>query len=284
MKKTMYISLIALLAAGGITRAQAAPTDSVHVNIKTDERRSRNFTIEGNKAFRDENYAAAEVAYRKAIDQNNNNDVAKFNLAAALLRQRSTADTEAAEAYSLLNQIAHSELSDDALVEKSFYNLGNLAFNKQQYAESIEHYKNALRRNPDNDKARENLYIAQKMLEQQQNQDQNKDQNQDQNQDKDQNQDQKQDQNKDQNKDQNQDQNKDQDKDKDQNQDQQQQQQQDKKDQPQQQKPGQISPENAQQILKAMENAENATRARIEKQNAEKSKANASRRPVANPW
>ncbi len=285
MKKTLYTSLIALFAASGVAATQPAPADSVHVNIKTDERRSRNFTVEGNRAFRDENYAAAEVAYRKAIDQNINNDVAKFNLAAALLRQRSTADTEAAEAYSLLSQIAHSELSDAALVEKSFYNLGNLAFNKQQYAESIEHYKNALRRNPDNDKARENLYIAQKMLEQQQNQDQNKDQNKDQNQD--QNQDQNKDQNQDQNKDQNQDQNKDQNQDqnKDQNQDQQQQQQpQDKKEQPQQQKPGQISPENAQQILKAMENAENATRARIEKQNAEKSKANSSRRPVTNPW
>ncbi|MDE5785208.1 MAG: tetratricopeptide repeat protein, partial [Duncaniella sp.] len=190
MKKTLYISLIAFLASGGIAAAQPVETDSVHVNVKTDERRSRNFTVEGNKAFREENYAAAEVAYRKAIDQNNNNDIAKFNLAAALLRQRSTADSEAAEAYSLLNQIAHSALSDEALVEKAFYNLGNLAFNKQQYAESIEHYKNALRRNPDNDKARENLYIAQKMLEQQQNQDQNQDQNKDQNKDenKDQNQ------------------------------------------------------------------------------------------------
>ena len=185
--------------------------------------------------------------------------------------------SEAAEAYSLLSQIANSELSEASLVEKSFYNLGNLAFNKQQYAESIEHYKNALRRNPDNDKARENLYLAQKMLEQQQTQNQNQDQNKDQDQ---QNQDQNKDQNQDQNKDQNQDQNKDQ------NQDQQQQQQQpqDKKEQPQQQKPGQISPENAQQILKAMENAENATRARIEKQNAEKSKSNSSRRPVTNPW
>ncbi|MDE6485585.1 MAG: tetratricopeptide repeat protein [Duncaniella sp.] len=284
MKKAIFLTLTALMAAGGLCGAQTAPADSVHVNIKTDERKSRNFTVEGNKAFREENYAAAEVAYRKAIDQNNNNDVAKFNLAAALLRQRSTADTEAAEAYSLLSQIAHSELSEESLVEKSFYNLGNLAFNKQQYAESIEHYKNALRRNPDNDKARENLYLAQKMLEQQQNQNQNQDQNKDQNQNQDQqdkNKDQQQDQNKDQNKDQNQDQNKDQNQDK---QDQQQQQPQDKKEQPQQQQPGQISPENAQQILKAMENAENATRARIEKQNAEKSKANSSRRPVTNPW
>ena len=285
MKKAIYISVMALIAGCGYATAQTAPSDSTAINIKTDERRSRNYTVEGNKAFRDENYAAAEVAYRKAIDQNNNNNIARFNLAAALLRQRSTADTEAAEAYSLLSQIANSELSEASLVEKSFYNLGNLAFNKQQYAESIEHYKNALRRNPDNDKARENLYLAQKMLEQQQNQNQNQDQNKDQEQhNQEQNKDQNQDQNKDQNQDQNKDQNQDQNKDQNQDQQQQQQQPQDKKEQPQQQKPGQISPENAQQILKAMENAENATRARIEKQNAEKSKSNSSRRPVTNPW
>lgn len=121
-----------------------------------------------------------------------------------------------------------------------------------------------MRRNPDNDKARENLRLAQKRLEEQQNQ--NDDKNQDQN--KDDNKEQEQKENQNQNQNQNQDQNKDQN--------------QDKQQQQQQQQSGGISKQNAEKILKAMENEENATRQRI---NAEKNKNGApSRRPVTNPW
>ncbi|MDE6378458.1 MAG: hypothetical protein K2K72_06920, partial [Duncaniella sp.] len=75
-----------------------------------------------------------------------------------------------------------------------------------------------------------------------------------------------------QNKDQNQDQNKDQNQDK----------QQHPLDQQQQQQQQGISKENAEKILKAMENEENATRERI---NAERRKNGApSRRQVTNPW
>ena len=74
-------------------------------------------------------------------------------------------------------------------------------------------------------------------------------------------------------KNQNQDQNKDQ---------QQQQQSQDQKQQPQQQRQSGISKENAEKILKAMENEENATRQRV---NAERNKNGApARRQVTNPW
>ena len=130
-----------------------------------------------------------------------------------------------------------------------------------------------MRRNPDNDKARENLRLAQKRLEEQQNQ--NDDKNQDQN--KDDNKEQEQKENQNQNQNQNQDQNKDPNQDK-----QQQQQQNQDKQQQQQQQSGGISKQNAEKILKAMENEENATRQRI---NAEKNKNGApSRRPVTNPW
>ena len=178
------------------------------------------------------------------------------------------------------------EIGDAVIVsvaEKAFYNLGNLAFNQQQYQQSIEHYKNALRRDPSDDKARENLRLAQKRLEQQnqdQNQDQNKDKNKDQQQDQNKDQQQNQDQ---QNKDQNQDQqNKDENKDQNQDQQPQQQDKQPQKQNPPQQQQGGMSQENAEKILKAMENEEAATRRRI--QNAEKKKANSSRKNIQNPW
>ena len=217
-------------------------------------RHERNFIVEGNKLYKEERYAEAEVAYRKALQENAMNEIAQFNLAASLLRQGSASGETQQEAMRILQNLTR-DAENISIAENAFYNLGNIAFNSQDYAKSIELYKNSLRRNPDNDKARENLRLAQKRLEEQQNQsddDKNQNQNQDQNQDN---------------------------KDK---QDQQQQQNQDKQQQQQQPQNGGISKQNAEKILKAMENEENATRQRI---NAEKKKNGApSRRPVTNPW
>ena len=268
MKKILTYILAAVMA---VPAASAAAPEST--------RRERNHIVDGNKLYRDERFAEAEVAYRKALEENAMNETARFNLAASLLRQGNATGETTSEATQILQGLAR-DAEDIAIAEKAFYNMGNLAFNSQQYAQAIDFYKNALRRNPDNDKARENLRLAQKRLEDQQNQDQNQDDNK-------QNQDQNKDQNQDQNKDQNQDKNNEQNQDKkDEQQDQQQQQQQeqpqDQKQQLQQQQQGGISPENAQKILKTMENEENATRARV---NAEKRKNGApSRRAITNPW
>ena len=171
---------------------------------------------------------------------------------------------------------------DLQLAENSFYDRGNIAYKAEDYAAAIEMYKNALRRNPENNQARQNLRLAQlKKLEQDQNQDKNQDKNQDQNQDQNKDKQDQQDQQQDQqNQDQNQDKNKDQDK---QNQDQQQQQQnQDKQQQQQQQQQG-LSQQSADQILKAMDDKESATRQKVElmKQGQEKQ---AGRRQTGKPW
>ncbi|MDE5651298.1 MAG: tetratricopeptide repeat protein [Duncaniella sp.] len=261
MKRTLVSVLIAASAFAMFGESKTSATT----------RHERNYIVEGNKLYNEERYADAEVAYRKALQENAMNEIAQFNLAASLLRQGSATGDTQQEAMRILQNLTR-DAENISIAEKAFYNLGNIAFNGQDYAKSIELYKNALRRNPDNDKARDNLRLAQKRLEEQQNQ------NQDQNQDKNQNEDKK-DENKEQNQNQNQDQNKDQNKD---NQDKQQQQQNKDKQQQQQQQQGGISQQNAEKILKAMENEENATRQRI---NAEKKKTGApTRRPVTNPW
>lgn len=241
-------------------------------------RHERNLIVEGNKLYRNERFAEAEVAYRKALQENAMNEIAQFNLAASLLRQASNTGETLQEATGILQKLA-ANAQKEAIAESAFYNLGNIAFNAQDYAKSIELYKNALRKNPDNDKARENLRLAQKKLQDQQNDDNN---NQDNNQDQDKQDQDKQDQN---NQDQqNQDKNQDQDNKDNQDQQDRQQNQQEKQNeqQPENRQNGGISQQNAEKILKAMENEENATRARI---NAEKKKTGApSRRPVTNPW
>ncbi len=130
------------------------------------------------------------------------------------------------------------------LASMANYNLGNVAFNSEDYKQALGYYKQALRLNPNDDNARRNLRITQLKI-------QDQDDNQDQNQDKDQNQ-------------QNQDKDQDKQDKQDQQQDQQDQQKQDQQNNQQQQpKPQDINQQTADQILKAMENKENQTRARV---------------------
>lgn len=269
------LATAALLTIPSVARAAGDTSD-------TSTRKERNHIRAGNKLYEEKRFAEAEIEYRKALEQNAMSEKAMYNLAVSLLRQAGNADPNnennpIAEAQSILTDLAKTA-GDDAISERSFYNLGNMAFNQQQYDQAINMYKGALRKNPDNDKARENLRLAQlKKQEQEQNQDQNKDQNKDQNQDqKDQNKDrQNQNQNKDQNKDQ------DQNKDKDQNQNQQNQDKQKPQQQPQQQQGG-ISDANAAKILKTMENEENATRRKV--QEMQKKEAQGARRTTGPQW
>lgn len=267
MKRILLIILLAIALA---------PVSAWAKDADNSTRKERNHIREGNKYYEEKRFADAEVAYRKALEENAASEIAMYNLATSLIRQSGSANPNEgnnpmAEAQSLLQNVAQSA-QDISVAENAFYNLGNMAFNQQQYDQAINMYKGALRKNPDNDKARENLRLAQLKRRQQQNQDQNKDQNKDQD---------KQDQNKDQQQQQqNQDQNKDQDK---QNQDQNQnQQKQDQKQQPPQQQQGGISDANANKILKAMENEENATRRKV--QDMKKKEAGASSRPRGKQW
>ncbi len=279
MKKIFNILILILVTA------IASPSAVAEGTSLTSTKRERNYIKEGNKLYHQQRYAEAEIAYKKALQENANSEVALFNLASSYIKQAGADDGNAllASADSIMKTLA-SQATDISIAEKSFYNLGNMAYNKQDYQGSIDMYKNALRRNPENDQARENLRMAQLKLQQQQD-----DKNQDKNQDKDQNQQDQQDQQQDQNKDQNQDQqdqNKDQNQDeKDQNQDQSpsgNKDQQDQQNQPQQQ--GGMSDESAQKILKAMENEENATRRRVDAQKKEDERRNASRRNIEKPW
>ena len=54
-------------------------------------------------------------------------------------------------------QILPTKTEETALRSNSYYNKGVVLTKQQKLEESIEAYKNALRQNPDNTEARENL-------------------------------------------------------------------------------------------------------------------------------
>lgn len=260
------ILLFTILIGGGILHASTLKD----TEIKT-VKEERNLVNKGNELYKQQRFADAEVLYRKALEANHGSEFASYNLATALLRQTGTKDLNnqnnpLAEAQQLLTDLL-ANAKNPLILEKASYNLGNIAFNNNNFQQSIEYYKNALRQNPGNDLARQNLRLAQKKLQEQQN-------------------DNKQNQNNEQQKQENkeQQQKKDEDKKQDQNKDQQQQPDQ-KKEEKKENAPEQqngISDSNADKILKAMENEEAATRRRVEAQRKKGGQANM-RQPLK-PW
>jgi tetratricopeptide (TPR) repeat protein len=204
------------------------------------------------------NFVNAEIEYRKALEKKPNDLKAVANIGSAQFKQQKYA--EAASQFEQALNIAEKK-EDKA---KAYFNYGNAMLGQQKFDVSIEAYKNALRNNPSDMQAKYNLEFARKMKEQkqQQQQQQNKDKNKDQNKDQ-------QDKNKNQNQDQDQNQDKqDQNKDK-QNQDQNKNQQKNQQQQPQ----PKISKQNAEQMLKALENDEKETQEKVKKAKAEKAKS-----------
>ena len=143
----------------------------------------RKYVRDGNKAYEEGDYKAAEAAYRAGINEKGGSNEANFNLGTALY-QLGEYESAAAQ-FELLQQ---SGLAPEELA-KAYHNLGNSLLEQQKYQESIQAYRQALRNNPNDADARYNLvYAMKKLAEQQDGQQQQNDQNQEQDQNQDQNQ------------------------------------------------------------------------------------------------
>lgn len=254
MKSFRYILVVSMLLS-------VASTASAQVD--------RHDVRAGNRKFRKDNWKEADISYRKALVKDSTSVAANYNLANTLYRQENYEEAE-----KLMKKIGDNA-SASANAADYWYNTGDIAIAKKDWQGAVNAFKEALLKNPSDMDAKENYIYAKKMLENQQkngggngdgqdNQDQN---NQDQN-------NQNQDQNKngqDQNKDQNNGQNNDgQNQDQDQNQNQNQNNGQGKgSQQPPQGQEGKISPQQAQQMLRAIQAKEKETQDKVNKEKAD---------------
>lgn len=244
MRKYLYVFGIVLFAFGAGDQACA----------QVDKRDVR----KGNRDFKRENYAEAEIDYRKALVKDTASVAANYNLANTLFRQEN-----AQEAQKVLDKIKDAA-SVGEHASDCYYNLGDAALANQDYQTAVDAFRESLLRNPGDLEAKENYIYAKKKLEEQQNQqnqnqNQDQDQNQDQNQDNQQNNQDKDDQQNDQNKDEQQDNGG-----------------QDQQKQNPQQNPAQqpkITPQAAQQMLQAIQAKEKETQDKVNKQKAEAMKS-----------
>lgn len=210
----------------------------------------------GNRQFRKENWREADIDYRKALVKDSTSIAANYNLASTLYRQGNF--DEAAKVMEKIKETAPAT----ANAADYYYNTGDIAIEKKDWQGAVNAFKEALLRNPADMDAKENYIYAKKMLDNQKNGGggQNNDQNNDQNQ-----------QNDDKNGqgDQNQDQNQDQQQNQDNNQNQNNQGQDNPQDGQSGQQPVKISPQQAQQMLKAIQAKEKETQDKVNKEKAE---------------
>jgi hypothetical protein len=212
-------------------------------NDGSSQRKARSLLRDGNELYQQKKYADAEVAYKKALEKNMTYPKAMYNLGNALYQQN-----RSEESVLLFETIAQN--SKDKLVKaEAFHNLGNSHMQTKKYGPAVEAYKNGLRNNSLDDETRYNLALAQKLLkEQEQNKDKKGDQpkeNQEDKKDKKDNQDKKDDQDK-------------------------QDDQKDKQDKtaPPKPQPNQLSPQQMEQLLAAMNQEEDKTQKKVNAQKA----------------
>lgn len=117
---------------------------------------------EGNKKFRQGNFADSEVYYRKALEKNAKNPQALYNLGNALFAQKS--DSAAVRNF----EKAISAEKNPLRQAMAYHNIGVVCQSHKMYQEAIEAYKNALRRNPADDEARYNMELCKRQQKKQQ--------------------------------------------------------------------------------------------------------------------
>ncbi|MDQ3277005.1 MAG: tetratricopeptide repeat protein [Bacteroidota bacterium] len=133
MKKLHFIACLLALKAGAQT--------------------TQTYTSKGNEYYLQLKFDLAEGQYRQALNLSPRNTEAKYNLANALMQQKKF--REAIEVYT---EVASGE--DKNLRAAAHYNIG-VSYSKQKdLPASIEAYKAALRINPNDKEARENLQKA----------------------------------------------------------------------------------------------------------------------------
>ncbi len=131
---------------------------------------------QGNKLYKEQQFDKAAKAYEQVLVKAPKNAIASYNLGNTLYRKNNAADAEKMFDATIDNS------EDKKIVSDAWYNKGVSMTQQKKLEESIEAYKQALRLNPADTPARENLVRALRELKkkQQQEQDEKKKKNEEQ--------------------------------------------------------------------------------------------------------
>jgi Ca-activated chloride channel homolog len=116
----------------------------------------------GNEYFRNGQFGMAEQHYASVLKSDPANETARYNLGLALYHQQKFSEAEA------IWKNLSKESANSGMRSNSHYNKGVIQSHEKRLQESIDSYKDALRINPNDVEARENLQKALNELKKQQ--------------------------------------------------------------------------------------------------------------------
>ena len=118
-----------------------------------------NHIYEGNEEAQKESYIKAEKSYRKALSLAPEKSTALYNLGNTHFLDKKY--DEASQRFFQTQKVANSK--EDK--HKAFHNMGNVYMQKKEYQKAVEAYKNGLRNNPTDEETRYNYALAKELLE-----------------------------------------------------------------------------------------------------------------------
>jgi len=127
-------------------------------DLFSQERTADEMIRAGNEYYKQQQFAKASEEYTRAMAADPAGTTPKFNQANALYKQ-----DKKVESAKLFAEIA-STITDQGIRSKAFYNKGVILSEQKNLEESIEAYKNALRNDPTDKEARENLQKRKKKM------------------------------------------------------------------------------------------------------------------------
>lgn len=124
---------------------------------------------QANEAYEAGDYARAETLYREAIEENPADARLRFNLGNALAAQARF--DEAIDAFEQFKRFA----TDPQSIAMAEYNIGTLLGRQQQWDEAAERFRTSLRENPTDSDAVHNFEYAMRMLQEEDQDDEQQD-------------------------------------------------------------------------------------------------------------
>ena len=118
-----------------------------------------NYIYEGNKNTQSESYIEAEKSYRKALSLSPEKAEALYNLGNTHFLEEQY--DEASQRFFQTQKLSKNK----EVRHQAFHNMGNVYMQKKEYQKAVEAYKNALRNNPADDETRYNYALAKELLE-----------------------------------------------------------------------------------------------------------------------
>ena len=134
---------------------------AIAVFSQTDEQK---LVRDGNKSYKEKKYTDAQKNYLNALGKKADSYRGTFNLGDAYYKQGKY--KEASEQFEMLT----TRKSSDDTLSKVYHNLGNSYLKQKEFEKSINAFKNSLKKDDKDEDTRYNLAYAQRMLQQQQQQ------------------------------------------------------------------------------------------------------------------